>query len=150
MGGAPPMPPAGLLLPHNLRGDVRGPVEAVADGSELDAGDLIEQKLRDPPYAAVADGDGPAALEEEFADADDGRGGAAREGLGDDVRADLVDHLIDVDVALADGDAEVGAEGQETVARHAGEDCAGQRWRDQLAVADEEDVHAAEPFDAVA
>src|SRR2546421_3705859 len=139
-----------LLLPHDLRGDVRGPAEAVADRSELDAGDLIEETLRDLPDRAVADLDRRAALEQQLADADDRRRRSGRKRLSDDTGADLLGDLVDVDVGLARRDAEVAGEHDETVARDAWEDRAAQLRRDQLAVADEEDVHPAELLDAVA
>src|SRR5260221_13388741 len=52
-------------------------------------------------------------------------------------------HVVDVDIALARRYADRRSESQETVAGHAGQDCAIQLRSDQLSVTHEEDIHAA-------
>eukprot|EP01022_Parablepharisma_sp_SALTPOND_P029773 TRINITY_DN7455_c1_g2_i1.p1 TRINITY_DN7455_c1_g2~~TRINITY_DN7455_c1_g2_i1.p1 ORF type:complete len:841 (-),score=220.45 TRINITY_DN7455_c1_g2_i1:648-3170(-) len=128
--------------------DLDHPAEGVFLLAQLDAGEPVVEPLAELAGLAVAHGDVRAPVVDGAHRADH-RGGASAKGLVQLARFLGFDHLVDGQLALADGNAPVLAQGDDRVAGDPGQDGAGERAGDDFAVDDEEHVHGAHFLDAL-
>src|SRR3989441_10779059 len=125
------------------------PSARVGCGTGLDGDDGVVEPLGQLADAAAVDHDA-LALEGQLADRGDDGGGARAPDLLQRPLAGRLADLVDRHGTLGHAQAPLTHEGQRRVARHAGQDRALERRRDDLVADLEHDIHRAHFFDVLA